>query len=61
MAKKERFIKIYSSLPLGVRKEVVLVIEEYGPITWDVAYLEIVSDTKLSKTILEKLEKLEII
>ena len=56
----ERFIKIYSNLPLNVRKEIVLVIDD-EPITWNVAYREIRGKTELGKTILKKLEALKII
>ena len=58
---KEKFLKIYANLPLGVRQEIILVLEEKGPITWDVAFIEVDNDTELSKTILEKLEKLQLI
>jgi len=58
MENKEKFIKIYSNLPIGVRQEIVLVLDDSGPITWDVAYSEVISDTPLSKTILKKMNKL---
>lgn len=60
MGSKEKFLKIYSSLPMGVRKEIVLILEE-KPIIWDVAYIEINQDTKLGEIILEKLKTLELI
>jgi hypothetical protein len=58
--RKEKFLKIYANLPLGIRKEIILVLND-KPITWDVAFIEVNSDTKISKIILEKLEKLSII
>ena len=58
---REKFLKIYANLPLGIRQEIILVLEEKGPITWDVAFIEVDNDTELSKIILEKLEKLQII
>ncbi|OGL89433.1 hypothetical protein A3H75_01380 [Candidatus Uhrbacteria bacterium RIFCSPLOWO2_02_FULL_51_9] len=58
---REKFLKIYANLPLGVRQEIILVLKEKGPITWDVAFIEVDNDTELSKTILEKLEKLQLI
>lgn len=63
---KTRFLKVYTSLPLGVRKEIVLVLEEpverpIGPMTWGAAYIEVENDTELSKRILEKLADLQII
>lgn len=58
--KKENFLKIYANLPLSVRKEIILTIDD-KPITWDVAFFEVHNDTDISQIILEKLEKLEII
>jgi hypothetical protein len=58
---KEKFLKIYANLPLGVRREIILVLDDNRPITWDVAFIEVEADTPLSKTILEKLENLKII
>lgn len=57
---KERFYKIYNNLPLNLREEVVLVINN-EPVTWKVAKLEIDQNTKLSLEILEKLSELKII
>ncbi|MBI5613931.1 hypothetical protein HY947_03315 [Candidatus Gottesmanbacteria bacterium] len=57
---KERFYTIYNNLPLNVRDEVVLVIEN-EPVTWKVARLEADGDTKLAHIILEKLAALGII
>ncbi|MEK7528241.1 MAG: hypothetical protein AAB592_00555 [Patescibacteria group bacterium] len=57
---KERFLKIYANVPLGVRKEIILTLDDQ-PISWDVAFIEVNSDTEKSKIILEKLEKLGII
>jgi len=67
--RRERFLRIYANLPLSVRKEIVLVLEEKGegeviikqPITWEVAYLEVKNNTPKSEKILEKLEDLKII
>lgn len=61
IGKREKFLKIYANLPLGVRQEIILVLDDNRPITWDVAFVEVNSDTDLSKIILEKLSKLEII
>jgi len=60
MENKEQFLKIYANLPMGVRQEIVLVFDG-RPITWDVVYNEVISDTPLSKTILEKLKNLKFI
>lgn len=58
---REKFLKIYANLPLGVRQEIILVLDDNRPITWDVAFIEIKTKTPLSEVILEKLEKLQII
>lgn len=67
--RRERFLRIYANLPLSVRKEIILALEEKGeggiiikqPITWEVAYLEVKNNTPKSEKILEKLEELKII
>ena len=58
--RREQFLKIYANLPIGVRTEIILILENQ-PLTWNSAYLEILNNTPLSKEILEKLSKLEII
>ena len=52
---KEKFLKIYANLPLGVRDDIILVLPDLGPITWNAAYLEINNDTETGNIILEKL------
>ena len=54
---KERFIKVYSNLPLGVRREIILVIDS-KPVTWNAAYIEVSEDTKSGKEILKKNRKI---
>lgn len=58
---KELFLKIYANLPINIRDEIILVLPNKGPITWNIAYLEIKQDTKLGEEILKKLEELGII
>lgn len=59
---KERFLKIYANIPLGLRSEIICVVgEENKPVSWDVAFIEIVQNTPLSQVILEKLNKLNLI
>ena len=59
---KERFLKIYANIPLGLRSETICVVgKEDRPVSWDVAFVEIEQDTPLSKIILEKLDKLNLI
>ena len=61
MKNKDRFLKVYANLPLNLRNEVVLVTSETGPVTWNVAFLEINNETKLGELIIEKLIELKII
>jgi hypothetical protein len=61
MGNKEKFLQIYANIPLGIRQEIILVLDDGKPITWNVAFVEVEADTPLSKVILEKLEKLKII
>ncbi|MBU4223091.1 MAG: hypothetical protein KKA10_15985 [Euryarchaeota archaeon] len=56
----ERFIKVYSNLPINLRNEIILVVDNQ-PLTWNVAYMELKNNTTLGKTILQKLLELEII
>jgi len=58
---KQRFYKVFANLPLNLCEEVILVLEKRGPITWQVAYLEVDNETELGKIILQKLAELEII
>ena len=57
---RKQFLKIYANLPLALREEIILTLDT-KPITWNVAFVEINGGTSLSKVILGKLEKLEII
>ena len=59
---KERFLKIYANIPVGLRSETICVIgEKNRPISWNVAFVEIDQDTPLSENILEKLDKIKLI
>ena len=55
-----RFVKVYSNIPINLRREILLVIDD-NPITWNVAYVEIKNKTELGKRILRKLIELEFI
>lgn len=59
--RRERFLKIYANLPLNIREGAICVLDKRGPITWNVAYLEIKNNTKLGEEILKTLEELKII
>lgn len=58
---KSRFLKVYANLPINLRNEIILVLEGKGPITWNVAYLEINYETNLGKKIFNKLVELDLI
>ncbi len=58
---KEKFLEFYANLPLGIRKEIVCVLDDKGPITWNVAYIEVDNNTNMGKEILRRLEEMEII
>ncbi len=58
--KREKFLKVYYNLPLQIREEVVINMEE-KPLSWNVAYIEIQNRTKIGEIILEKLAGLNII
>lgn len=57
---KAEFFKIYANLPLVLRDEIVVVVDD-EPFTWNSARLEIENDSMVGEKILEKLEKMEII
>ncbi len=61
MENKNSFLKVYSNLPINLRNEVILVLSDKGPITWNVAFLEINNETELGKVILKELIELKII
>lgn len=60
MKSYDDFFRVYSNLPLHIRKQVVLTIDG-EPITWQVAYNEIKNSTKRGKMIYETLKKLKIV
>ena len=53
-------MKVYSNLPINLRKETVVVIDK-EPISWYVAHNEISNNTELGGKILKKLIELDII
>lgn len=60
LGNREKFLKIYANLPIGVRQEIILVLDG-KPITWNVAFIEVKVETALSEVILKKLKKLKFI
>ncbi len=59
--KKESFLKIYADLPISVRQEIILVLNDGRTLSWNAAFFEVRADTPLADEILDKLEKLQII
>ncbi len=57
---KEKFLKIYANIPLGLRDDIILVFEN-KPLTWNVIYLEVRENTEASIKILEELKALNLI
>jgi len=67
---KERFLKTYANIPLNLRDEIILVLDEKlkttgtvvkESISWRVAYIEVQQNTELGKKILEQLTTLNLI
>lgn len=55
------FLRVYSNLPIPLRKEIIYVDDKSGPISWEVAYIEVSNETELAKQILERLSKMQLI
>ena len=58
---RDAFLRHYASLPIPVRKEIILDLGDKGPITWDVAFREIRGETPLGSEILKKLVEFKFI
>lgn len=58
---KEKFLQVYANVPLGLRSEIIAVLDDFGPVSWNAAYFEIIDDTENGQKILEKLKLLNII
>jgi hypothetical protein len=59
--KREAFLRAYANLPLNARKEIVVVLDPEGPLTWEAAYFEIKNNTLRGDVVLEKLVETKII
>ena len=57
---KSRFYKTFANLPLGVRDEIVLVLNSQ-PMTWNVIKLEVDTESKLSKEALSLMNELKLL
>ena len=58
---KDRFFRVYANLPVGLRDQVIIVLPEVGPMSWNAVYVEVSNSTKLGDTVVEKLVELKII
>jgi hypothetical protein len=58
---REKFLKTYANIPLNIRDEIIIVLDGKGPITWNVAYLEIKQNSESSELILTSLNELQLI
>jgi hypothetical protein len=61
MNRKERFLKVYANLPINLRNEIIYVLPDDRPLTWNAVFIEVKNDTELGKQIGEKLDSLGII
>ncbi len=61
LTNREKFLNIYSNLPIPIRDEVVYIDDNQRPVSWNVCYLEVVNNTELGRKILKRLEGLNII
>jgi len=61
LSPREKFLKIYADLPLGIRTEIIATMPKIGPLTWNSAYVEISQNTPLADQILSQLDEMEII
>ena len=59
-ALREKFLKVYANIPLGLREDIILVIDGKS-LTWNVAYLEVKANTEISNKILQELKGLKLI
>jgi len=58
---REDFFKTYANIPINLRDDIILVLKDQRPITWDVAYFEVKNKTNLSEEILQSLNALDLI
>ena len=59
-ALRENFLKVYANIPLGLREDIILVMDGKS-LTWNVAYLEVRANTEMSLKILQELRDLKLI
>jgi len=57
---KSKFYRTFANLPLGVRDEIIVVIDNQ-PMTWNVVKVEVDANSDISKEILKKLQELKLL
>ena len=57
---RRKFIKVFSNLPLGIRGDIIAVIDN-EPMTWRVCWLEIDQNTEKGSEILNYLDEMQFI
>lgn len=60
MDKREKFLQIYANLPLAVRNEIIVLLDD-EPLTWNAARIEVENETKKGEEILKKLVEMGIL
>lgn len=60
MDKKTKFYQVYGNLPLGLRQEIVVIVDG-EPLSWNAAKIEIDNNTDKTEEILDNLDKLELL
>ncbi|PIS09032.1 hypothetical protein COT75_03645 [Candidatus Beckwithbacteria bacterium CG10_big_fil_rev_8_21_14_0_10_34_10] len=60
MKAKEFFFKAYANLPLSLRQEIIVVLDN-EPLSWNAVKIEIENETSKGKAILVKLVQMRII
>jgi predicted transcriptional regulator len=60
MNKRIKFLQVYANLPLNLRQEIIVVLDD-EPLSWQAAKIEVEQKTKKGEEILEKLTELGIL
>lgn len=58
--KREKFYQVYADLPLGIRDQIVVVVDD-EPMTWRALKLEVDNNTQVGKKGIQKLFSLGIL
>ena len=57
---KGRFFRVYANVPLQLRDEVIIVIDNQ-PVSWQAAFIEVRSDSENGRKIVSEMAKLDLI